>query len=155
MAFFNLTLNLFLGIWLGIMICFSFITAPTIFREIPRELASELISKIFSQYYLLGYACLAIAFLSLAIKGVFSKPFPILRCLLLALCFGLTFYAGAHLHPKAHLAKTMIRTLEEGPARENKQKEFGKIHRQSVILNGIVLLTVLLVFVLNFTPLKI
>ncbi|MBF0493360.1 MAG: DUF4149 domain-containing protein [Deltaproteobacteria bacterium] len=154
MAFFNLLLNLFLGIWLGVMICFSFITAPTLFREIPREMAGELISKIFSQYYLSGYACLGIAFISLVLKGLWSKPFPVLRCLLLALCFGLTVYAGAHLHPKAHMVKTMIRTLEEGPDKERKQAEFATLHRQSVLLNGIVLLTVLLVFVLNFTPLK-
>ncbi len=58
---------------------------------------------------------------------------------------GCTFYAGISIHPKAHLMKTVIRTIEDGPDKEKKQGEFRSLHRKSVYLNLIALLAGILV----------
>lgn len=150
----NFFLNFSLGIWLGIMVCFSFLTTPTLFRELPREMAGEVVSKLFPQYYFIAYALLGISLVTLLLKGFLEKPFPILRLICLALAFAFMLIAGTQIHPKAHFTKTVMRTLEDGPEKEQKQAEFNKLHRQSVLSNVAVLLLSLLVFILNFTPLK-
>lgn len=132
------------------MIFFSFFTAPTVFRELPREVGSDFISKIFSQYYMLGYACLSLSFASLLLKGWMEKPFPFLRVFLMVLMLGCTFYAGVKIHPQAHQLKQVMRAMEEGIEKEEKQKLFSKLHRQSVILNIVTLVSGLTVLVISF-----
>lgn len=150
--FLNILSFLSLSLWTGSMFFFSFVVAPTAFREFPREMAGDIVGKIFPQYYLVGYISLIVAFISLLLKGIIDKPFPIVRLLLILLMLGCTFYAGLSVHPKAHLQKTVIRTMEDGPEKEIKQKEFSRLHRKSVILNLIALVsgvTLLLLFAIK------
>ncbi len=151
-SLFNIFFQVSLTLWVGAIAFFSFVIAPGVFRELPREVAGDLISKIFPQYYYWGYIFGAVAFLSLFFKGLVSSPFPIARLGLLLVMLGCTFYAGVKIHPEAHLTKTVLRTMEDGPEKEIKQKEFSNLHRQSVIFNSLVLLSGLIVLILTAYP---
>ncbi len=145
----NILFSLSMTLYVGSVVFFSFFTAPTLFRELPKEMAGNVVSKIFPNYYLLGYFTLIIAFISLTLKGILDKPFPIPRILLLLIMLGCTFYAGISIQPKAHLLKTVIRTMEESPEKEMKEKEFGSLHKQSVYLNIVSLLCGIFVILLT------
>lgn len=145
----NILFSLSISIYVGSVIFFSFFTAPTLFRELPKEMAGNVVSKIFPNYYLLGYFTLIIAFISLTLRGVLEKPFPIARTLLLLIMLGCTFYAGISIQPKAHLLKTVIRTMEESPEKGLKEKNFGELHKRSVYLNVVSLLCGIFVIILT------
>lgn len=127
------------SVYVGSMIFFSFFTTLTLFRELQREMAGDIVGKLFPQYYLLGYITLASALVSLALRGLLERPFPLVRVIFLALMLGSTLYAGLSLQPKIHQLKTVVRVMEEGPAQDMKKAEFGALHRVSVILNLVVL----------------
>ncbi len=151
-SLFNIFFQVSLTLWVGAIAFFSFVIAPGVFRELPREMAGDLISKLFPQYYYWGYLFGIVATASLFLKGIFQAPFPAVRLILLLFMLGCSFYAGVKIHPQAHLAKTVLRTMEDGPEKEIKQKEFSKLHRESVILNSLVLLSGLLVLILTAYP---
>src|SRR5262245_18288806 len=139
-AFLNILLLLSLAISVGGIIFCSFFTTPTIFREAPVALARELVGKMFPSYYLLGYATQFLALASLTLRGLLEKPFPWVRILMILLMLGCTLYAGLVILPKAHTAKTVLKTLEPGPEQDAQQAEFDRLHRLSVVLNGTVLI---------------
>lgn len=151
-SFFSMIFLFATSFWVGSIAFMSFIVAPTVFRELPREVAGDFVSKIFPHYYILGYVCGSLAFLALLLKGLFDKPFPWVRLALLLLMLGCAVYAGAKVHPEAHLAKTVIKSMEDGPEKIAKEKEFSQLHRFSVILNSIVFLAG--VVVLSITGFK-
>ncbi len=136
----NIIFFLALSFWIGSITFMSFIVAPTLFRELPKEVAGEFVSKIFPSYYMLGYICGSAAFLSLLFKGLLDKPFPWIRLLLIFIMLGCSLYAGTKVHPETHMVKTVMRSMEDSPEKDAKQKEFSQLHRLSVILNSIVLL---------------
>ncbi len=138
-AFLNIAFLIALALNVGAIIFFSFFTTPTIFREAPVALARELVGKMFPSYYVLGYVTQFIALAALGLRGLLEKPFPWVRVLLLVLMLGCTLYAGLNILPKAHTAKTVLKTLEPGPEQDAKQAEFDRLHRVSVVLNGTVL----------------
>jgi len=139
-AFLNILFLLSLAISVGAIIFFSFFTTPTIFREAPVALARELVGKMFPSYYLLGYATQFLALVALTLRGLLEKPFPWVRILMILLMLGCTLYAGLVILPKAHTAKTVLKTLEPGPEQDAQQAEFDRLHRLSVVLNGTVLI---------------
>ncbi len=137
-------------IWIGSIIFFSFIAAPAIFKMLPRETAGDLVAKIFPQYYKLGCLCAVVALatlLSLS-EGAGSDTG---RLVALGLMTLLTFFSAFRVGPKVRLLKADLRAAE-GAAREEKQKQFSRLHGFSMILNMIVLL-VGLIF-LGLTALK-
>src|SRR5262245_23410613 len=136
-SFLNIVFLLSLSLAVGSIIFFSFFTTPTVFRELPVQIAREFVGKLFPQYYTLGYFTQFMALMSLALRGLIEKPFPWIRILLLALMLGCTLYAGLKIRPQAHLAKTVLQTMEPGPDQETKQAQFDRLHRISVILNGV------------------
>jgi len=151
-SFLNILFQISISLWVGSIAFFSFIVAPGVFRELPREMAGDLISKLFPQYYYWGYLFGIVATASLFLKGIFQAPFPALRLALLLFMLGCSFYAGVKIHPQAHLSKTILRTMEESPEKEIKQKEFSMLHRQSVIFNSLVLLSGLIVLIITAYP---
>lgn len=136
----NIIFLLSLSLWVGSIFFLSFINAPTLFRELPREMAGEFVGKLFTPYFMLGYAAQGVALLSLSIRGLLDKPFPWVRIILLLLMLGCTLYAGIYIQPKAHLVRTVTRTMEEGKEKDLKQAEFSRLHKTSVILNSAVFL---------------
>ena len=101
--------------------------------------------KLFPQYFLLGYALQGLALLSLAFKGFMEKPFPWVRLILLLMMLGCTLYAGIQVQPKAHMLRTVARSMEDGKEKEIKQAEFSRLHKTSVLLNSAVFLMGLVV----------
>ncbi len=152
--FLNILFLVSLSLWIGSIFFFSFLTAPTVFRELPREVAGEFISKLFPPYYILGYITLFIASISLTFRGILEKPFPWFRLSLLILMMGCTFYAGIKIHPKAHLVKTVIRTMEEGKEKDTQQAAFNRLHKLSVLLNSATFLAAVLVLIITATKLR-
>ncbi len=150
-SFFNMIFFFAMSFWVGSIAFMSFIVAPTLFRELPREIAGEFVSKLFPHYYILSYVCGSLAFVSLLLKGILGTPFPWVRLALIVVMLGCATYAGAKVHPDAHLAKTVIKSMEDSPEKEIKEKEFSKLHRLSVILNSIVLLSgIVVIFITGF-----
>ncbi len=145
----NALFFLALSLYLGSIFFLSFFTAPTLFRELPREMAGEFLGKLFPQYYMIGYVTLSLAFLSLALRGFFLKPFPWLRLALILLMFGCVFEAGTRIQPRVHALRGEIRAIEEGPEKQAKQAEFSKLHQRSVVLNGAVFILGLVVLLLS------
>jgi len=151
-SFLNVVFLLSLSLWVGSIFFLSFINAPTLFRELPREMAGEFVGKLFTPYFMLGYAAQGIALLSLGLRGILEKPFPWIRLALLLAMLACTLYAGVFIQPKAHLVRTVVRTMEEGKEKEAKQAEFSRLHRTSVILNSAVF--VMGVVVIGITAIK-
>ncbi len=149
LALTRILFSLSMSLWIGSMFFFSFFTAPTLFKELPRPMAGEVISKIFPRYYLLGYCTLALALFSLLLTSILSKSFPWIRMALLSVMIGATLYGGLNLQPKTHVLRTVLRTMEDSPEKDLKQLEFNRLHKISVILNSIVLLSGLIVLILT------
>src|SRR3984957_20655616 len=128
-----------LGCWLGGIVFFSFFTAPAVFTVLPRPEAGQLISAIFPRYYMLGYVVGTIS-LVLAIYFTAVRE-PRMwwggTTLVLEIALGGTLYDGTVSLPRADA----IRTVNESPNPDPvKKSEFDKLHHNSVILNGAVLL---------------
>jgi len=128
-----------LGCWLGGIVFFSFFTAPAVFTVLPRPEAGQLISAIFPRYYMLGYIVgtisLVLAIYFTAVRG--PRIWWGGTTIVLAIALGITFYAGTVILPRADA----IRTVNEDPNPDAvKKAEFDKLHHESVILNGAVLL---------------
>jgi hypothetical protein len=128
-----------LGCWLGGIVFFSFFTAPAVFTVLPRPEAGQLISTIFPRYYMLGYIVgtislvLAIYFTAVQVPRMWWG----LTTLALAIGLGITFYAGTVILPRADAIRTVNEDANPDPV---KKAEFDRLHRNSVILNGAVLI---------------
>jgi uncharacterized protein DUF4149 len=131
-----------LGCWLGGIVFFSFFTAPAVFTVLPRPEAGQLISAIFPRYYMLGYVVGTIS-LVLAIYFTAVRE-PRMwwggTTLALAIALGITFYAGTVILPRADALRTVTEDPNPDPVKKEKKAEFDKLHHNSVILNGTVLL---------------
>lgn len=134
--------QLSLSLWLGGMVFFSFIMTPALFGSpvVPKPMASELISGIFPRYYMLGYVCGGLLLLMTLIDAGLKRSLPLPRLLIVAAMLGITVYAGEVLLAKTHETKVTLRSLEEeSPTRTELQTRFDGLHRQSVILNLVVM----------------
>jgi hypothetical protein len=125
--------------WLGGMVFFSIMVAPVIFAQLPITDAGKVVSALFPRYYLLGYIAGGIG-LSLAIYlCVMRAPrlWWALAALALAVALGLTFYAGQVVRPKVDAIRSVAEETNPNPRRK---AEFDRLHRLSVIINGVVIL---------------
>lgn len=138
-------------IWIGSIIFFSFVAAPAIFKMLPRETAGDLVAKIFPQYYKVGSLCGVLALLSLWSFSSGSTT-ETSRLASLGLMTLLSFFSALRIGPSVRRLKADLRAAEEGPDREEKQKQFSRLHGFSMILNMIVLLVGLIY--LGLTSLK-
>ena len=128
-----------LGCWLGAIVFFSFVTAPIIFTRLPIAEAGKVVAGIFPRYYALGYA-MGIVALAFAVYFAATRG-PRLwwsgAALALAIALVLTFYAGAVVRPRIDSIRTVAEAANPDPTRK---AEFDRLHRLSVILNGVVML---------------
>ena len=125
--------------WLGGMIFFTIFTAPAVFSVLAAADAGKVVSTIFPRYYLLGYVTGVISVI-LAIYFAFGRGPRLwwsLASLALAAALGLTLYAGAAIRPRINAIRSVNTEADPDPARK---AEFDKLHRESVMLNGAVLL---------------
>jgi hypothetical protein len=131
-----------LMVWIGSVV-FLFVTAQALFTALPRELAGRATAAIFPRYYLLGGVCAIAAILSALLLGWRAGSFGralTLEIVLLVIMGGLTLYAGQVLLPEADSIRLSLPALEGTPAHETARARFGRLHGESVLLTGAVLL---------------
>ena len=117
-----------LGAWLGVMAFFSFVGAPRAFAVF-EDRGGQYVNDVFPRYYRVGVGLGAVAFVAALVLG------------------SLAGYGGATL---VVLASTAVAVLLAGysvqvliPEMEAAGDEgFERYHRQSVILNGLMMLAV-------------
>ncbi len=131
------------SIWLGAIAFFSIFVAPVAFSVLDRESAGRLVTTVFPRYYLFG-----LVFGLLALVGVVGRllrtagrqaPWGSLALLLLML--GLSLYAIWILLPASESARAAMRAagVATGSAAPE-ARAFARLHRTSVLLNGVTLL---------------
>jgi hypothetical protein len=132
-----------LGCWLGAMVFFSIFMMPVVFRVLPISETGKLVSAVFPRYYLVGYVAgiisVVLSTYFILVRG--SRLWWTLAALALVIALALTFYAGAVVRPKADALRPVSSELNPDPART---AEFDRLHRLSVMLNGVVMLLDLL-----------
>jgi len=129
----NAILLWLLGVLAGSMLFFAIVVTPKVFRTLEPEQAGIFLRTLFPAYYLWG---LALALASFVI-ALWSHVFVSLACAAVAVLFA---YARQILMPKIGKARDARARGEDGAA-----ERFSRLHRQSVIVNGIQLLILLAV----------
>ncbi len=127
---------------------FAFVVAPAAFTTLEREAAGKFVSMVFPRYYAVGLA-LGLAALSGFGARMFAGGWRGLDWLpvgLVLLMLALTLYAGAVVLPAAHAAREAMRQAGMDPAAA---AGFARLHRLSGILNGIVMISGVLVLVIE------
>jgi len=115
------------------------------------------VSDIFPKYYLVSYACGAVALISsiilIYIGNHFSHLTNIIKLTALVVMIGLAVYAGEIVTPETHKVRTEMRSVQENSHQYQEiRKEFGRLHRKSAILNSaIFIFGVALVFINAYT----
>jgi len=131
--------------------------APSIFKVLSREQAGNVVSDIFPKYYLVSYACGAVALISsiilIYIGNHFSHLTNIIKLTALVVMIGLAVYAGEIVTPETHKVRTEMRAAQkDSPKYLEIRKEFGHLHRKSAILNSVIFIFgVALVFINAYT----
>ena len=131
--------------------------APSIFKILSREQAGNVVSDIFPKYYLVSYACGAVALISsiilIYIGNHFSHLTNIIKLTALVVMIGLAVYAGEIVTPETHKVRTEMRAAQKDSPKYLKiRKEFGHLHRKSAILNSVIFIFgVALVFINAYT----
>ena len=128
---------------------FSFIAAPSIFKILPRETAGDVVGDIFPKYWMIGYICSITALLTIAILSFQEKAYPWIRIGLLVLMTGLVFYSGKVVGKNAIEVKAQIRATEDQTQKESLRLQFKAIHRNSMILNAVILISGIIVLFLT------
>ncbi len=128
-----------LGCWLGGIVFFSFFTTRIVFASLPRPEAGVAIRALFPQYYLLGYVAGTVSLVAAIYITAVRTPRVWWggTTLALAIALGMTFYAGTIIRPRVEAIRGVTEETNPDPVRK---AEFDKLHRESVMLNGAVLL---------------
>jgi hypothetical protein len=126
-----------LSLWVGSVFFFSVVGAPMAFKVFPKEEAGKYTGSVFPKYFFLGYLFGALSLVSfyLLVKdnlGIFSS----LNLVILALMNLFTVLNGAFIVPKAGILKAQFYRSQD----EDYYSRFLKLHRVSVILNGITMI---------------
>ncbi len=146
--------NLSISFWVGSIFFFSFFAAPSIFKVLPRETAGNVVTDIFPKYYVVAYVCgiLAIATV-LALGFMYNRWSGLMfgvRVGILLVMLGLAVYAGTVIRPRAHEARTQMRSLaEESPGYPKAYEKFRSLHRQSAIMNSAVFILGIAILFIN------
>jgi uncharacterized membrane protein len=135
-------------LWLGAMGFFAFVVAPAAFATLEREAAGRFVSAVFPSYYAVGLALglAALAGLGARWLGGGWRGLDWLPVGLVLLMLALTLYAGAVVLPAAHAVSEAMRQAGMDPAAA---AGFARLHRLSVVLNAIVMVSGVLVLVIE------
>lgn len=131
------------SVWLGAMAFFSFFVAPAAFSVLDRESAGRLVTTVFPRYYFFGLVLGLLGLVGVAgrllERGERQAPWGTLALLLLML--GLTLYAIWVLLPASQTARVAMHAAGVAPGSAAPEaRAFARLHRVSVILNGVTLL---------------
>jgi hypothetical protein len=136
-------------VWLAMMAFFAAVVAPAAFATLDREAAGRFVSAIFPRSYAVGAALggLALAaFVARTLSGR-GRPGDWLPLLLLLVMLAATLYAWLVVLPAAHAAREALRTAAPASASSGPAMAFARLHRLSGILNGVTMLTGVLVLI--------
>ena len=128
------------SVWVGAMAFFSLFVAPTAFSVLDRESAGRLVTAVFPRYYLFGLVLgsLGLAGVAGRLLGGGERQAPWGSLALLLVMLGLTLYALVVLLPASEAVRAAMRAAGVTPAPQ--AQAFARLHRLSVILNGVTLL---------------
>ena len=136
----HIATGLSLALVFGGMTFFSAVMAPLIFTKLPGETAAAFIRQVFPWYYLtMGIATL-VALLTLVVG---KTEFILSKTLLTALVLAGFVFGRQVLMPKINHARDNELSGETGAS-----ARFQRLHRLSVIINGVQWLAVLAALVL-------
>ncbi|MFB6120196.1 MAG: DUF4149 domain-containing protein [Halobacteriaceae archaeon] len=123
-----------LGAWFGSIVFFSFFGAPTIFATLDEGAAGRAVNAIFPRYYRFGLGAGAVALVAGGATGVADGVGPAVGLTLGGALVGTAAnaYAAGVLVPKMEAAG---------------DDAFARYHKQSVALNLVTMLAVLVAFV--------
>ncbi len=124
-----------MAVWFGGMIFFSFIAAPSIFKNFPRETAGDIVGSIFPKYFLMGYVSSVLMLATLLAIGRANLSAIRAPLIILALMTALTFVSGMIVGAKAHAIKEEIHQTTDAGKKEELTKSFKKIHGLSMVIN--------------------
>lgn len=136
-TFINFIYTVSLVCWIGSIIFFSFFAAPAVFKTLDREQAGELVGVIFPKYYLIGYVCGFLAFVTMLLSVESAMD---VRLLFIMVMLGCTLFAGMVVGPKARALKGKIKSENDEEKKNSLKSRFDSLHSLSVKLNGSVLL---------------
>ena len=129
----NAILVWLVGALAGSMLFFALVVTPKVFRTLAPEQAGAFLRSLFPAYYLWGVALALASF----VIALWSHLFVSLACATVAVLFA---YAHQILMPKIGKARDARARAEEGAG-----ERFSRLHRQSVIINGVQLVILLVV----------
>jgi uncharacterized membrane protein len=138
-----------LVVWIGAIVFFSFVVAPSIFHSLPPEYAGKAVGAIFPKYFTMGAVSGLVASLCLIIAGIKTGSWSTLKLLLLAVMIFLTITNGLISQPKARALKEEMQTATSQTELVHIKEIFDRVHRWSVINNGIVLILGLILIFLT------
>jgi len=136
-------------VWIGGIVFFSFVVAPSIFHSLPPEFAGKAVSAIFPKYYPLGYVSGLVAFACLVVSGLKTGNWSWAKMMIIAFMTFMTVTNSLITHPKARALKEEMQTTQSQTELVHLKEVFDRIHRWSVINNGIVLVLGLIVIILT------
>ncbi len=125
------------------MAFFSIFVAPAAFSDLDRESAGRLVTTVFPRYYLFGLGFGLLGLLGVAGRllpgGGRQAPWGSLALVLLMLALGLL--ALYVLLPASESARAAMRAAGVVPGSSAPEAQsFARLHRLSVLLNGVTLL---------------
>jgi len=129
---------------------FAFVVAPAAFTSLEREAAGKFVGAVFPRYYTIGLALglAALAGLGARWLGGGWRGSDWVPVGLVLLMLALTLYAGAVVLPAAHAAREAMRQAGMDPAVAT---GFARLHRLSAMLNGIVMISGVLLLVIELS----
>lgn len=132
-----------ISVWVGAMVFFSIFVAPAAFSVLDRESAGRLVTAVFPRYYVFGLVLGLIALVG--VMGRFmadaGRQAPWGALALVVLMVVLTGYTLAFVLPAVESARVAMRAAGAEPGSTVPAAQaFARLHRLSVILNGVTLL---------------
>jgi hypothetical protein len=122
------------AVLVGSMIFFAAVVAPTVFRVLPAEAAGKFLRALFPRYYLWGIIVSTLGSIAALWVGW-------LHFVLLALVLILFLYARQILMPKINASRDAELAGDIAA-----KSHFQRLHRLSVIINGVQIIAVMIVF---------
>src|SRR5262249_48617151 len=133
-----------LVVWLGGMIVIGLLVAPSTFRVLQaaegaagRVLAGALFGEILRQFYVLGYICGAVMFISLVTMKLVGPPpraFP-LRAAIVAAMLAVSVYAGVRVSRQiAQVQSQVTGAMNDLPDTDPRRVRFDRLHSTSTTL---------------------
>ena len=138
-SFARFLLLLSLAVWIGSIVFFSFVLAPTVFSVLPaQEIAGAIVGRSLGILHRIGLAC-GVVFLAATFLATFRQV-KALRVLggLMLLCTSLSQF---RITPQMESIRAAVGgSIQALPPQDAGRATFDRLHRTSVILEGVVLL---------------